>query len=126
MNSGNTHGFSSLVIVCLAPILFAALSCDSYKIAQRVPSVDGHFAAKVTVNRGSPISGPDIYEVTLEEKSVKPKSEEICAMTGNGELSVAWSGASALTVTCHRCARNDLRADVWNWEGVSIAYSFKD
>jgi hypothetical protein len=96
------------------------------EIVQRVPSGDGRFAAEVTVNRGSPISGPDMYEVTLEEESAKQKHEAICAMTGNGKISVSWNGGSALTVTCIRCSPNDLRTDVRKWEGVSIEYSFKN
>jgi hypothetical protein len=128
-NANYRHRSKILEISIFAALLLpfvAGLSCGREEIVQRVSSEDGRFSAETTLDRGSPISGPDMYFVTLEESAPGGNRKQACAMTGNGQISVSWTGRRALTVICKRCKRNDLRIDFQNWEGVQIAYAFED
>jgi hypothetical protein len=112
-----------VVAAAVLALLVVGIACNKDETRQRTVSRDGRFAAEVILDRGGPVAGGNMSYVTLESELTPTKHrEDVCSLSGDGELSISWTGPSTLTVTCAGCDPSRFHVYFRSWQGASIAY----
>jgi len=118
-------------IVAVAILALWVSGCSEYDTVEvRKLSNDGQFWAALGIQHTGSLDF-DRKVITIGKTYTRwvdlilgKKSKEICALQGNGQLTMTWTDAKHLEVDCVKCDVGVFSPSLDDWQGISIRYVY--
>jgi len=118
---GVTKVFGSIILILLAVVLYLRLFAG--RVTQRLDSPDGNAVAEVRFyNYGFATDAPEIA-LQMRTKYNPFRHTVFFALTYGGDVTISWTDALSLSVSCSRCNDLGVYAREVTWRDVSIRYA---